>query len=289
MKVEGGQGMSFSFSQTYADATRAVSERFGPMLGVLGIFLVLQIAVMGLMMVIGGTSFMTAATAMPGEGQPSLGIGFWLLYAIQVFVSLAGMAALCIMASLLRRRSVGDAVGDGFRSAPSVFAALLVVVIGAVVLVFILSLAIGGTMMAAQSSGLAILGALVLFAVFAWLFTKLSLTLPIIAVDGERNPFTAMGRSWSLTSGNTLKVFFVWFVFWIALFAVFMVIGFALAGTIAAAAGTGATPGIGTMLVMGVVYLVIVVAINLYMSALVAAVHAQLAGPNTQGYSETFA
>lgn len=285
----GDSGMQFSFSQTYADASHAVKERFGPLVGVLAIFLVLQIAVTGLMVVTSGTSFLTGAALMSGEPQASMGIGFWLLYAVQIFVSMAGMAALCIMASLLRTASIGDAIGDGFRSALTLLAALLVVIVGAGIIGLVLSLAIGGSIMASQSGGFVFLGMLVLFGLFAWLFTKLSLTLPIIAVDGERNPLAAMARSWSLTSGHALKIFFVWFVFWVALFAVFMVIGFALAGTMASVMGGGGAPGVGTFVILGLVYLAVVVAINLYLSALVAAVHAQLAGPNAAGYTETFA
>ncbi|MGH6787735.1 MAG: glycerophosphoryl diester phosphodiesterase membrane domain-containing protein [Novosphingobium sp.] len=281
--------MQFSFSQTYADASRAVKERFGPLLGVLGIFLVLQVALTGVMMATTGSSFLTAATAMPGDPQPSLGIGFWVIYAVTIVVGMAGLAALCVMASLLRRPSVGDAIGDGFRSALSVVGALLVVIVGVAVIVFVISLVIGGSVAATNSPGLAFVGMLIMFAVFAWLFTRLSLTLPIIAVDGERNPFAAMARSWALTAGNAAKVFFVWFVFVLALTAIMLLIVFGLAGSLVGGFAAGSAPGIGTMVVALVVYLVLIVAINLYSSALTAAVHAQLAGPNAQGYSETFA
>ena len=53
-----------------------------------------------------------------------------------------------------------------------------------------------------------------------YVLVKLSLSLPVIAIDKVHNPFTALARSWRLTKGNSFRLF----LFYLLLFIVYLVI-----------------------------------------------------------------
>ena len=277
--------MGFSVSSAYSEAMRMVRERFWPLLAILAMFFVITI---GVMFVFGASMLSTIAGMASGPPDPAaLGAGFVttyaLVYLVIYFISLASMAAMVTMASPAERPGIGDAIVDGFKSAPSLFAVLIMVGIGFGIVAVVLSF-LGG---AAQSAALGMVVLLAIVALGCWIFTKLSLVVPLVAIDGVRNPITAMTRSWSLTTGSALKIFAAWFLFWVVVMVVLMIVVFAFAGSIAGGISSGQTPGIGTIVLILVFYLAFVVAINLFVSALTAAVHAQLAGP-AAAMAETF-
>ena len=270
--------MGFSFSRAYSDAARMVRERFWPLLGILVLFFVLTIVIV---LVFGASMLATIGDLASGAPDPAaLGAGFWTGYAVAYllvyFVSLANMAAMVAAASPVRPPDLADAIIDGFKSAPSLFAALLMVIVGFCVVAVALTLLVG-TMESPALGTIVLIALVVIGCVIA---TKLSLVVPLVAVDGVRNPITAIVRSWQLTTGSALKIFFAWFVFWAILIAVLMVVVFALAGSLAGGMSEGQIPGAGTIVALLVFYLVFVVAINLFISALIAAVHAQLVAPS---------
>ena len=129
---------------------------------------------------------------------------------------------------------------------------------------------------------LAALGGVIGFVATCYIFTKLSLAAPVIAIDGERNPVRALARSWTLTKGNSIRLFFFYLLLFIALVVVSGVIGmivmlvFGLMGEEVMLIGSG--------LINSAVNAVVIV----LMLGVLAAVHRQLAGPSAESMGETF-
>lgn len=158
--------------------------------------------------------------------------------------------------------TVGEALGTGLKSMPSYIAAQLLMVLLA-------SLAIGlplGVISALGGPAVAALAALIAFALIVYVLVKLSLVAPVIAIEGERNPFTAMGRSWQLTKGNSLRIF-VFIVLLVLVIGIISALVSGILGLVLAALGdTVATIGNGVVsalvnAILTVVFLVVTVAI----------------------------
>ena len=158
--------------------------------------------------------------------------------------------------------TVSEALGTGIRSMPSYIAAQLASVLLA-------SLAIGiplGVISALGGPAVAALAALVAFGLIAYVLIKLSLVAPVIAIEGERNPFTAVGRSWQLTKGNSLRIF-AFIALLVVVVGIISVLVSGVLGLVLAALGdTVATIGGGLVsalvnAVLTVVFLVVTVAI----------------------------
>ena len=104
----------------------------------------------------------------------------------------------------------------------------------------------------------------------------------MIAIERETNPLTALGRSWRLTKGNSVRLFFFMVLLLIAIVViggvVSMVVGlvFALFGATAALIGQAIVSGL-----LNAIWVVLFLAV-------LAAIHHQLAGPSTETVRETF-
>lgn len=175
--------------------------------------------------------------------------------------------------------TVGEALGTGIRSIPSYIAAQLIVTLAA-------GLAIGLPLgLAAAAAPPAVLGLLLIAALVAmvYVFMKLSLIAPVIAVEGERNPLQAIARSWRLTKGNSLRIalFLFLLLFTIGIIAA-LVSG--LLGVVLAALGEPVAT-IGIDLVSAIVNAVVTV----IFLVVTAAIHRQLAGPSSEALADTFA
>lgn len=283
--------MSFNFSRAYADATRMVGERFGPLLGIWAIFFILTIAVtfaFGASMV---PMFMNMAAAGQDPSALSSSAGgmvatVLLVYALIAVISLANFGAMVTMASPLHRPGFGDAIGAGFKATPSAFVVLVVMVIGAFLLMLVIGL-LGAALGGSGAGGLIV--SLLTLAVFAYFFTKLSMIMPIMVIEGVRNPFTAMAQSWTQTNGNALMIFLAYFVCYLAFAAVVVLAVLGFGTSLQSSMATGEGPGTGMMIALFALYLIVVVGATMFIVALTAAIHAQLTGATTEGYSETFA
>ena len=118
--------------------------------------------------------------------------------------------------------------------------------------------------------------------VFCYLFTKLMLTPAVIAIERQANPLTALGRSWQLTKGNSVRIFLFVFLLFLAVGVVggviSMVVGLFLA------LGGAQTALIGQAVISGLINAVFYV---IFLGVL-AAIYRQLAGPSTEAVRETF-
>lgn len=202
----------------------------------------------------------------------------WPVLLAVVVLQFIGSMSLFALLTDRGNPTVGEALGTGMKSIPSYIAAQLLTVLGA-------SLAIGiplGVVSAMGGAAVSVLAVLVALILIAYVAIKLSLIGPVIAIEGQRNPIGAIGRSWQLTKGNSLRI-----LLFIALLMLVIVIISALVGGIvglvlAAVGGSVATIGnaiVGAVLnaILTVVFLVVTVAI-----------HRQLSGGTPEGLAQTF-
>ena len=146
---------------------------------------------------------------------------------------------------------------------------------------------IGGLVLAiAAATGIAAVGAagfILVFAIAAFAAVRTSLSGPVIAVEGERNPVAALKRSWQLTHGNGGRI---------ALFYMLVVIAFLVVITIVSAIVgivVSLLAGAETLRVVGAVLSSTLNAVMaLYFVAIIAAVHRQLAGPPAKVVNASF-
>ena len=174
--------------------------------------------------------------------------------------------------------TVGEALRTGLASTPSYLAAQLVAAFGA-------ALAIGiplGVISAMGGAAVAALGVIVAVVLILYVMVKLSLAAPVIAIEGNRNPFTALGRSWQLTKGNSVRIalFILLLLVVIGIIAALvtgvLTLVFAAMGDTAALVGGGVVNALVNTL-LTVVFLVVTVAI-----------YRQLAGASPERAAELF-
>ena len=177
------------------------------------------------------------------------------------------------------RPTVGEALKLGIKGiVPYLLAQILLGI--AIGIVGGALLAITGASGVVAIAAIGIVGAV---AIIAYVAIKTSLVAPVIVIEGERNPFQALKRSWQLTSGNSVRI---------ALFYLLVVLAFLVVILIATA-----IIGIVLSLLAGsevgqVVGAVVSSALNafmaLYFVAIIAAIHRQLAGESSMTIGQTF-
>jgi hypothetical protein len=194
-------------------------------------------------------------------------------------IQAAGTLALLTLFTDRSRPTVGEAIKLGLAGLVTYFVAQLLLGIG-LGLIGGLLLALG----AITGSKLVIaLAVVVIVVAAAHIAIRTSLVAPIVAVERERNPVSALKRSWRLTQGNAARIF---------LFLLLVVLAFVVVVSIVMA-----IIGIVLALVAGAEIARVVAAVissalgavmTLYLVAILAAVHRQLAGPSPEAISAPF-
>jgi hypothetical protein len=202
----------------------------------------------------------------------------WALFLVLTIVQFVGSMSLLALLTDRGRPTVGEAMGIGIRSIPTYLAAQILSALA-------VGLAVGiplGIVAAAGSPIAAVLVGFVLVLVGAYLFVKFSLIAPVIAIDGVRNPITALRQSWRLTKGNSFRIvaFVLLLFFTIGIISALVsgILGLvfsALGGQIADIGNGIVSAAVNTLI--GVIFLVVI-----------AAVHRQLAGHSPEGLAKTF-
>jgi hypothetical protein len=284
--------VDYSISKAFSDATRSVTERMGAQIAVWGVFFAIQIGAFIVFAVMMGGSAMALAGAGAGGGAEMMaGLGGGMILFMIVFylailaIAVAAQAAQVTVASHLRKPSVGDAVNNGFRSALPLFGAMVLLLIAYFAIALVVGLIVGIAAGATGSSAVSMLVFALVGAALAYVVTKISMLVPVVALDGERNPINAISKSWNMTNGKVLPVLGTYLVFVVAMV---VVLGAVVAVIAMTAMGGGAMPGFGTMALMFVLYIIALVGITIYASSLTAAVHQQLSGRSVEDASKTF-
>ncbi|GGD58152.1 hypothetical protein GRI62_01650 [Erythrobacter arachoides] len=200
----------------------------------------------------------------------------WWVFALIALLQAMGMIGLLALLTDAARPTVGQALGFGARA--------LVPYIAAQVLVTVIIVLVGGLLVgigAAINPALAVLLGLVALVMALYLYVKFSLVSPVIAIEKVMNPLRAIIRSWQLTKGNSLRLFFFYFLLVLVALVIFAVASmvlsiFSLAGD---EAGLFASAIGGSLIQMALIVV---------MLGVLAAVHRQLSGGSAPAVRETF-
>lgn len=283
--------MTFNGNLAWQQAISAVSANRDVLFPVAGVFFLLPALVSGFFlsdlqaMMMANPEAM--ANGMTAETGKVLSIGF-----LSALVQAIGNMALLALLTDRNRPTVGEAIGVGLRALPTVIAAALLAGIASMLAVVLLSVVAGALSFGTGSTALGFVLGLVMVVGMAYVATKLSLLLPVIVIDRVFNPVAALVRSWRLTKGNSVRLFFFYVLLFIAYLVIALVVGLVLSlfvgGGMAAMQGAGAQVGAGALLAMSLVSGVIGAVASVVLTAILAAVHRQLSGPSPDAVSATF-
>lgn len=207
--------MKFDLDTAWKDTTRLLRDNFSLLAVVAGVFYFIPYA--AALLWIPGLAELTMGQFDPSSPETEamaneMFAGYW--WALVLLGIVQGIGLLAMLALLKRRASptVGQAISAGGKSVLSYIAAqLLQAVILAIVIVLLIGLPV-----ASGLTPLAIIGGIAGLVVVAYVLTKLSIAAPIIAIDGQLNPVAALTRSWHLTKGNSVRLFFFYFLLLVA-------------------------------------------------------------------------
>ena len=261
--------MKFDLDTAWKDTTGLLSRNRGLLAVIAGVFFFLPYAALAI--ALPGMGDLEAAQAS-GNMEAMIGAindlssKYWWVYLVLTFVQGTGLLA---MLALVRRRAnptVGEALSTGVKSVPTYIAAQL---LQTAFIAVIIALLVGGGAVTGLPA-LTVLGGVIAFVALCYIVTKLSLAAPVIAIEGQLNPIKALQRSWALTRGNSIRLFF----FYLLLLAAFVVLSivislvlglaFAIAGEQAALLGEAVISGL-----LNAIMIVVIVCV-------MAAVHTQL-------------
>jgi membrane-anchored glycerophosphoryl diester phosphodiesterase (GDPDase) len=173
----------------------------------------------------------------------------------------------------------------GVRSVPTLFGVAILAIIGLIALMVVLSLVTAGVMAGTNSGGMGFILGLLMLGGFVYLGMRLSMILPVVANEEQRNPIAAIARSWALTKGSALKLFLLF----VAVALVMGAIGLLMFMLTIGIPRAGAVPNAAGMIGLFIAMVVFGLTIGIYFIALIAAIHNQLSGPAVAEMAETFA
>lgn len=191
---------------------------------------------------------------------------WWALLLLGLVQTMGAVAVMAVIGDPARP-TVGAAMVRGARFLVPNVAAQIVTsfIVTAVLFVAILLGALTGSQTLAAT-----LSVFALPVVF-WLWTRLSLTGAVIAIEQMANPIRALRRSWRLTSGNGLRLAAFYLLLFLAFFVISQVLGL-IVGLLTALPGAEIALVLGALL-SGLIY----AALILVGYAVLASVHRQLA------------
>ncbi|MFA6219117.1 MAG: glycerophosphoryl diester phosphodiesterase membrane domain-containing protein [Erythrobacter sp.] len=261
--------MKFNLDTAWREATRLVSDNAGLLSAIAGIFVFLPYATLLLVLpsiaplpqLPEGADFDVALKAIEAFYAQT----WWAFVAAGIVVTI-GLISMIALVGRQDRPTVGQAIAIGLKSIVPAWLTLFVQNMA-------INIAVAAIVAIASATGLAALifvATLSAIALALYLGTRLSLVTPIIAVDGELNPFRVIAASWALTRGHGSRLVLFYVLLALAAIVVISVVmlvigvGLALGGPAFEEAG-GAL--VSAAMMAGVVILI---------TAVMAAVHRQL-------------
>ena len=209
---------------------------------------------------------------------------FWWAFLLIGILQGIGTLVLMIVLADRTRPTLGEALALGVKLYLPLFAAQFLTAI-AMILMMMAPIVLGAAGAASGATFLVVLAVLLGIAVVVatiYIYTKLSLTPAVFAVEQTMNPIDALRQSWRTTKGNSLMLFLFYVLLILAIavisFILSMVTGliFALTGPQAALYGNGFVSSL------------VNAATAALMAAVVVSVYLQLTGGGSAAVSETF-
>lgn len=284
--------MKFNGSLAWQEGLNAISANRAVLVPVAGVFFLVP-ALMS-------TWFMSdiQMAVLENLGDPekaerafaAMGPGSWLASLLGVLMQMAGFMALLALFRDHDRPTVGEAIRTALQYLPSLIGAIILFALGYSLAMVLVMAFFGGLAVVAGAPGLAVMLGFLVVALVFYVFTKFSLTMPVIVIDRISNPVAALARSWRLTRGNSLRLFGFYLLLGIgysvlALVAVSVVAAFMGMGQIASG---GLAQGSAALIALGLVSGVVGAAVSVVFSGILASIHRQLSGPSTGAIAETF-
>lgn len=280
--------MGFSAGTAFSESFALLRSRFVPMLVISILYYVLLVAMFAIFGASMFGSMMTMgmnAGANPAAVPAGFGIGLLLFYLVLYSLGFFQQAALVRLCSDRHEPNLGDAISTGVRSVPTLLGAAVLLIVGLIAVMILLSIVGAAVAFGARSPGLSFIVALLMVVGMGYMGMRLSMLLPAVAIEEERNPITAIGRSWGMTRGNALKLFLLF----LGVFLIMGVIGLVLFFATLGMPQPGSVPSTGGMIGFFIAMMVFGLTVGMWFIALVAAIHRQLAGPSVAAVQDTFA
>ncbi len=278
--------MNFDSSRAWRDATALVQANREVLIAVAGVFFLLPGIASALFLTDYQNNLManlgnSAAVRQLMEGNVGKVMSFGL---ISLLLQSVGHMAMLALLTDRSRPTVGQAMGIAVRAFPTLAATILIVFAGYLLGALVYAVLAGVVGVATGIGMLTFVLILLLAGVMVYIMVKLSLTMPVIVIEKVLNPFAALTRSWRLTRGNSLRLF----LFYLLLALIYLVVATVFGGGImlitTLAVGEGTLSLVVTALVSGLFG----AAASLVITAILAAIHRQLAGPSAESLGATF-
>ena len=281
--------MNFDMGRAWNHAVELIKGSFKLQLVIAGLFILVPSAI----------AFLIAPEIIvppenPGSTDifaptPEAELGTSLLGFVLSIVQMIGLIA--ILALMARSRpTVGESLGIALRSLPTLIGVVLLIVIGAIIIAIPFALVFGAGMMGLGSAGgfgslgvTAIIIAIAALVFFFYIYTRLSMIMPVVVLGGERNVLSTIKDSWRLTGPVAWRLL----GFYVLLFIAAIVISFPLGLLIGGASAIGGEAS-GAVFAAMLVNLVVSAVLNIVMMGVLAAVFYQLSGTSAPDIAETF-
>jgi hypothetical protein len=292
--------MEFSIGRVISGTFGMIRQRFGGLVGIFVIYfgllilysvvgsMVIGVGLMGAMGALGGMEAADQANPLAVLGVLGVGtiLGLIAFYVGYLLISMGQNASLCAYATPHRLLLLGDALAVGWRSALTMLGIMVLLIIAYVVVALIFVALAAASSSVGEFGGLLVV--LIGFAALLYVGARLSVIFPVVAVEGQRNPLTAIARSWSLTSGHVIKIILLIVVYLLIMTGLVLVAFLPIAGTDLMSGGASAGTAIGGIFATFALFLVVMVLVSISYAALMSVLHAQLSGKDGEDYSGTF-
>jgi hypothetical protein len=270
--------MQFDMGKAWNQAISLLSANREVMSIVAGVFFFLPTVILTVMMP-------TVEPPAGLEGMDALNFLMEFYQGVWIWIFIAGLAqsigtlALIALLSDRERPTVGEAIKTGLLGFLPQLAAQFLVILAIFLPLGILL----GVSRAAGVPAIGILGTLVAVVVMIYAMVKISLSLAVVGIERRFNPIYLIQRSWTLTKGNSLRLFGFYFLLGVVYVVVSLVIGGMLTLVIALMG-----QNLVAQLANGIVSGAIGAVASMIWTAVLAAVYLQLAGPSHETEAATF-
>lgn len=275
--------MNFNSNRAWQQAVASVSANRAVLYPVAGVFFLLPAVIMAYFfsdiqaqVLASFADPDAAAQVMAGETGIFIIVGL-----ISTLIQLIGYLAVLALLTDRQRPTVGEALAIAIGSLPALIGAVLVFGIGYLLLGIVFGLL--GSVLAAMSATLAYVAMVLFLALLIYLAIRLSLTLPVIVIERNRNPVRALQRSWELTRDHAPRLLLFYLLLGIAYIFIAIVLMVVVGGIVA----LFGEPGTLLLLVSGVVSGLVTGVASVIFAAVLAAIHRQLAGPSPEAENTT--
>lgn len=276
--------MKFDMTKAFDDAMAILQANLALLVALAGVFVFLPTLLLNV--IADPASFEAAMQSAPQDDPEAvlkiMGGYFreaapW--FAISIVASAIGTLAMLALAGDRNRLTVGEAITVGLKGfLPLLLASILLgLAISAVIMLLTLPAAL------LQTPALLILLIPIMLAVIVFLYMRFIMVSPVMALERQFNPLTALTRSWELVRGNTRWLFLFMLLVWVAIMVVYIPV--ILLGQLIGVLSASATM---VAWVNGLISALASTAIAVFSVAITLAIYRQLAGPHTGDVTETF-